>query len=343
MSRPSRTRALLATLRIANAPSVVSNVLLGYVVGFVLWWGFWRSPETMDSGVWSFARLCLSGVLLYFSGNLANDWFDRHWDRERRPERALPAGCFKPGSYLIAALLAASGGVSLAFYERFACGVCALVIVCLIAIYTWLHKQTLWAVVPMGFCRAGLYVMGAMRLWVPPWQAPVFDELFLIGIPPSMGMPVVFQSIAIVSTISIGLASYIAGLSLSARYESMPDPPPGPKALSLAMLVLPFAAMSCWFVPYSPYFGLLGMLPFAIWLSLCLTRFRKPVSRYVSALLAGIPLVDFIAIALIVAATKPYPFLGTPEIWCPPSALLLTVPLLAFILGRLLQRLAPAT
>lgn len=36
MSKPGKARALLATLRIANAPSVVSNVFLGWMLGVAL-------------------------------------------------------------------------------------------------------------------------------------------------------------------------------------------------------------------------------------------------------------------------------------------------------------------
>src|SRR5688572_23543978 len=102
MSHPGKVRALLATLRIANAPSVVSNVFLGFMVG---WVGsehdYWK-PGSME---WDRATMaCLAGVLLYCSGNLANDWFDRKWDAEKRPERALPSGLFHPASYLVVAV-----------------------------------------------------------------------------------------------------------------------------------------------------------------------------------------------------------------------------------------------
>src|SRR5688500_14654717 len=97
----SRLRSLLATLRIANAPSVVSNVWLGIVLGWVIYSVTLRSDEIG----WKITGLpVLSGLLLYFAGNLANDWFDLDWDRERRPERALPSGRFQTRSYLIAAL-----------------------------------------------------------------------------------------------------------------------------------------------------------------------------------------------------------------------------------------------
>ena len=98
--------------------------------------------------------------------------------------------------------------------------------------------------------------------------------------------------------------------------------------------------MSSWWMIYYPIPSIIGLIPFAIWLALCLTKFRKPVPRFVSALLAGIPLIDFIAAAPIAAS------LGAPDLGIGKQPLLLAtliVPLAAFVLSRLLQRIAPAT
>jgi hypothetical protein len=87
----------------------------------------------------------------------------------------------------------------------------------------------------------------------------------------------------------------IVGLSLAARHESLAEPPTGGLVLSRAMLLLPLAALSCWWIPYAPLAGGLALIPYAIWLGLALTLLRRPIPRLVSALLAGIPLVDLIA------------------------------------------------
>ena len=322
----SRLRALLATLRIANAPSVVSNVWLGYMLGRILWGKGWEAI-----GNWYAPGLLVAaGLLIYFAGNLANDWFDRNWDATKRPERALPSGLFQARSYLVAAILSAATGLLLAAAVRLECALCAAAILALVALYTRVHKRTLWSVVPMGLCRSGLYVFGFLASW------PAWDHV--------ASSPETFRVVAVATTLATGLFSYIAGLSLSARYEGMDHPPQGPLVISKALLILPLAAMSCWFMPRYPLFGIVGMIPFVIWLTLCLTRFRRPIPRYVSALLAGIPLVDFIAAAPLA--------LGLPSmLWgkyrnvaeFPHLAALLAVPLAAFILGRALQRLAPAT
>lgn len=336
MNRPGKFRALLATLRIANAPSVVSNVFLGFMVG---WVGsdhaYWK-PDSMEWG--RAAMSCLSGLLLYFSGNLANDWFDRKWDAEKRPERALPSGLFHPAGYLFFAILLAAAGIALAFVLHPLSGSIALVISLLVATYTYFHKKAIWAVIPMGLCRAGLYFLG----FFAPWYTSAHWESLAAGHFDVTSM--FLDRLKTPGIFAVGLFCYIVGLSLSARYEGMEDAPRGPKVISLALLILPLAAMSSSFMAYENLVlaGIIGMLPFAVWLSLCLTLFKKPIPRYVSALLAGIPLVDLIAAVPLVHMLDldKYPpgFLHLPHL-----VALLAVPCSAFVLGRLLQRLAPAT
>ncbi|WP_367874850.1 UbiA family prenyltransferase [Luteolibacter sp. Populi] len=321
-------------MRIANAPSVVSNVFLGFMIGWLVRF-HWMGADLFDFA-WPQALLaCCGGVLLYFSGNLANDWFDRNWDAEKRPERALPSGMFRPSSYLVFSLLLASLAVLSGFMLSVLSGCTALAICLLIAIYTFYHKRAIWAVVPMGLCRAGLYFFGFFAQWMTPAEIEAL-EMFHIG--PSSYL----RTLVLPSILAVGLFSYIAGLSLSARYEGMDDPPQGPKVISLAMLILPIAAMSCMIMDWDPALGVLGMIPFAFWLGLCLTRFRKPIPRYVSALLAGIPLVDLIA-SLPMALGTDKELIEQNLADLPHLLAMLVIPAAAFILGRALQKLAPAT
>jgi len=328
----SRLRSLLATLRIANAPSVVSNVWLGYFASWYLWFGGWIPTDTEMVHWQSILRLCASGLLLYFSGNLANDWYDVEWDMERRPERALPSGLFRRSSYLVAACLSATLGIACAFVENAYCGACAITIVVLVATYTRFHKRAIWAVVPMGLCRAALYALGFFA-----FLPPVIEGFHKGGLAESFYL----VRLAILATMAVGMVAYIAGLSLSARYEGMGDAPPGPRMVSKALLYLPMLAMPCWFSTTAPQFGLAGIVPYAAWLTLCFTKFKKPIPRYVSGLLAGIPLVDAAAaipLALLLAFVPGNGVVNVPLAWG-----IVAVPLVAFVLGRALQKLAPAT
>ena len=323
----SRLLALLATLRIANAPSVVSNVWLGYVVGSMAWSDPLFRPDAAFQIIASF----LAGLCLYFAGNLANDWFDRDWDRHRRPERALPSGRFQPRTYLAAALLSGGLGLFFAFHTGRWAGLAAVFIAGFVTLYTWTHKRSPWSVIPMGLCRAGLYLLGfascstiAEEIHHPVRNAVQGEYTILLT-----GMLICLCS---------GLLAYIAGLSMSARYESMAEPPRGPIVISRALLVYPLLAMPCVLFLLQQPWGWLGMIPYGIWLTLCLTCYRRPIPAHVSALLAGIPLVDALLLLPIAAIAKSEGFFGADAHWWIGG-----IPLIAFILGRLLQKVAPAT
>jgi len=304
MSYESKVRALLATARIANVPSVLSNLAVGVVLGSVLSEGDFRWPWLMSIAV----------VLFYISANFLNDWKDLDWDRKNRPERALPQELFSPRIYLTIGSLGLVAGLILAGLYGVLALVISLILVALIAQYTWIHKQVAWSVIPMGLCRACLPLLGFSAV-LPLLEAPVI-------IP------------------AIALLIYIVSLSLSARWEARGDLPAKQKWQARGLLLgagllaagLPLIAI--------PSLGWLGLIPFGLWMFLCFTKFQSPVPAHVSGLLAGIPLVDW-------ALLLPMGFLwyqeGLIEKADPVFLICLLLAPICFICGRLLQRLAPAT
>ena len=80
----------------------------------------------------------------------------------------------------------------------------------------------------------------------------------------------------------------------------------------------------------------LAASPYAVWTLLALTAYRKPIPRQISALLAGIPLID----ALFILS---YVLLGHLQASTTLEFILIMAWVPAFILGRLLQRYVPAT
>ena len=216
---------------------MVSNVWFGYMLGWYYWGG---SSQPADD----LLKLVSSGLCLYFAGNLANDWFDRQWDAAHRPERAIPSGLFRSFSYLVAAILLGINGLIAAATLTHPALYAAIGILLLISLYTWLHKRTRWAVIPMGLCRAGLYALGFFAIWPGPPEEPLHSYGFI-----SMADAYrsdVYRSYLFLATHGFGILIYIAGLSLAARYESTDEPPHGMVLLSRAMLFLPLAAMSAW-------------------------------------------------------------------------------------------------
>jgi 4-hydroxybenzoate polyprenyltransferase len=341
---PSRIRALLATLRIANMPSVICNVWLGIALALAT---TYSSKESIVYGP-KITSLIVAGLFLYAAGNLLNDWKDDTWDQSHRPERALPSGLFKPTTYLTFSIVLTVVAISLATLASPHSGITAALIAACIAIYTNWHKGHAWTVIPMGLCRALLPVMGVLAF------APSLLEIYLedashITLPalnpadPSLKWliwiidPPVLPILWILPH-ALALFFYIMGLSLSARAESNPQATTGETWIARSLLIASVLAMSVWWMPYTPLPALIGMLPILFWLTLSLSRFRKPIPAHVSALLAGIPLLDWAALIPLAASLSPR---AADMHWVSITSLIL--PPVAFLSGRLLQRIAPAT
>ena len=329
MSQSAKLHGLAASARIANLPSVVSNVWLGCVLAVA---GYHMSDDRQF--LQHTAVLCVACVFLCLSGNFLNDWADRAWDATHRPERALPRGLFPPRIYLLLAALCGLLGLGAAVAVHPLCLVVALAIMLNIIVYTWLHKRTAWAVIPMGLCRALLPVMGVLGFAGP--------ENFSTS--PAMAW-------IVLAPIPAGLFCHVAGLSLNARHESLAESVRGATNFAPLWFAAAAASMFAWTILwrltilwnclYSPMpvaFCALGLLPYSLWITCCLTISRRPVSRQVANLLAGIPLVDWIVLlpvgleALSAGVSPTY-----------LSFFCLLVSPLAFLAGKLLQRLAPAT
>lgn len=295
-----KMRALLATARIANVPSVLSNLGVGVLLGFVGGGDF----------VWPW-MVSVAAVMFYVCGNFLNDWADRDWDVVNRPERALPRGMFVAGLYLWIAILGMVGGLVICALAGLVCFVVGLVLCGLIVLYTMVHKKVAWSVIPMGMCRASLPVLG------------------FAAVSGGMDVVVFFPAMA--------LLFYVIGLSISARNEARGGVSAGEGLAARIMLfgagvfaaVLPIIEDVRW--------GWLGLVPFVVWLVMCLLKFRSPVSVHVSALLAGIPFVDWV---VLLPMGLVFLEIGGMDVKFLVAVCLAPV---CVILGRVLQGVAPAT
>ena len=304
MNKEGKLYALLATARIANVPSVVSNLGVGVLLG---------SLGTGGDFSWPWA-LTLAAVLFYVSGNFLNDWADREWDIVNRPERALPRGLFGPHHYLGFACAGIAVGMILAAIYGWRAVIVSAALLGFIVLYTKVHKQAAWSVIPMGLCRACLPALG------------------YVGVRGGIGGSMLFPAAA--------LLLYIIALSLSARWESKAEVPEGKKLLSRMLLLAAGVVAALLPMMVMPLVGWIGMVAFFMWMLLCVTKYRSPVPAHVSALLAGIPLVDWVTLlpmALIwmhLERVKAFDPMFSVAVFLPPAA---------FLLGRVLQRVAPAT
>jgi len=317
-----RHKMLLASARIANLPSVVSNVWLGVALGMSLGWQW-----VPGASPWLAAALLVSaGCLLYVSGNFLNDWHDRHWDAQHRPERALPQGAFGPPFYLGLAIACGSVALALAGCVGTGSALVALTIVLCIVSYTGWHKRIPASILLVGMCRA------------------LLPLLFFIEWPLSCAKPDVSNAlaqtrmeVAVIAPHALAILCYVTGLSWIARSEALAPTAAATRWQAHCLLVVAGLLMVSGYLPNSSRYGLLGLLPFGAWLTLCSTRFGSSPQAQVSALLAGLPLLDWVALLPLALSMMPH---GKPSLF---SLICLLLPPLAFLAGRGLQRLAAAT
>lgn len=252
-------RTLLILGRVSNLPTVWSNCLVGWLLG----------------GGGSFRRLallCLGATCLYLGGMFLNDAFDSEHDRHYRSERPIPSGAISAAKvwgwglgWLIAGVLLLSllGPDTLAV---------ALLLSAAVLIYDAIHKLVTLSPWLMAFCRFLLYLLAASAA--------------LRGI----------TGLAIWG--GMALALYIVGLSYIARKESVRGPVQFWPVWLLAAPVL-----LAWVVNAGQYKvrALALALILAAWVIHCVreTYWGSPprIGRTVSGLLAGICLVDLLALA----------------------------------------------
>ncbi len=304
MRSDCKIHALLATARIANVPSVVSNLGVGILLGVY-------EGGIVFSWPWG---LMVAAVLFYISGNFLNDWMDRDWDKEKRPERALPRGMFSPMAYLMTAMVGMMIGLVISAFYGWLALMVAGVLVSLIVLYTKVHKKAAWSVIPMGLCRACL---------------PILGYVAMCG---NLAAPMIFPA--------LGLLVYVIGLSLSARWEARGDLPVGQKWIARGLLFGAgvFAVIPLVLIPSNVTW--IGLIPFTAWLVVSVTIYQSPVSAHVSALLAGIPLIDWILLLPMAIMSLNLDLVKSDE---PIYLISLFLAPSCFVIGRLLQRVAPAT
>ena len=260
--RPPSTpliRTLLALGRVSNLPTVWSNCLAG-------WW--------LGGGgdVWKLPFLLPGVSALYTGGMFLNDAFDAEFDRQRRQERPIPSG--KISAKLVWRL--GVGQLALGVLLLWFCGkvaaVAAVILALLILLYDATHK----------LFTASPWLMGACRFWV-------YVIAGAAGVDGLNGLAI-FGGAA--------LAFYVVGLSYVARRESLRGrvrPWPllflaAPVGLALLLNTGEFRQPAIWI-----------SIVLLLWIVRCV-RFvflggEVNAGWIVANLLAGIPLVDWLAVA----------------------------------------------
>jgi 4-hydroxybenzoate polyprenyltransferase len=273
MNSAPQFRTLFVLGRVSNLPTVWSNSLAG-------WWlggggNYWKLPF-----------LLLGVSLLYTGGTFLNDAFDEEFDRQRRAERPIPTG--KISAKMVWGF--GFGQLALGIFLLLFCGKVAAAAAVLLALFIVLYDFT------HKFLTASPWLMGACRFWVYPIAGAA-------GADGLNGFPIFCGA---------ALALYVVGLSYVARRESVRGKVPfrpllllaAPIVLAMTMNVGNFRQSALWI-----------SIVLMLWLIRCLrTVFFGGginIGLLVSNLLAGVVLVDWLAVAPIIShATSAIIFLA---------------------------------
>jgi heme O synthase-like polyprenyltransferase len=219
----------------------------------------------------TFFWLCVGATLLYTGGMFLNDAFDADFDRQHRRQRPIPTSAITEREVWLSGIILLSSGAATLFWMGRSTAILTLLLIGCILIYDAIHKVIAFSPVLMACCRLLLYLLAAS-----------ISNNGITGLS-------VWSAIA--------LAAYVLGLSYLARKESSRGPLQNwPNyflfvPILLALLVNDGGHQQKAFI-------ISFML--AVWILWCLRHsFWKPqrnIGFTVSLLLAGIPLVDWLAV-----------------------------------------------
>ena len=279
-------RTLLILGRISNLPTVWSNCLAGWWLG--------------GAGHYERLPFLLAGATcLYTGGMFLNDAMDAEFDRLHRKERPIPSGgigletVWKWGQSWLAL-----GGLCL-IWLRPATGCLGVLLILSILLYDAVHKRISFSPVLIGICRFLLYVISASvaNNGVTGWSI----------------------------WCGLALAAYVAGLSFFARGESLH------RKLNYWPAFLMSAPIILALIMDNNSYREAGLLLSAVLVLWTIRALRQTlrsaepkIGLTVSWLLAGIVLVDWLAVA------------DAPR---PVSGIFIAL----FLTALLLQRVVPAT
>ena len=289
-------RALLVLGRISNLPTVWSNCLVALAVS---------GAVAME-----WILVLPAATLLYLGGMYLNDAFDADHDRRWRRERPIPSGAIPVGTVrMLAGLQLVLGAFLLVLPVLLSDNrpglplLLVLLLLCSIVVYNRYHKGYAWSPWIMALCRFLLFLSVAASTGQ--------------GLGGTAGGTALWNAFS--------LFAYVAGLSFIARRESR-----GTFVHWWPVLLLVFPVFWAFFVSNGihAWSGRATILAYLVWTGMSLSELygnRRPdPGRAVSHLLAGIVLVDLMALGL--------------------GNMVLTAVLAAcFCLALLLQRTIPAT
>lgn len=190
LSPHSTLRAYLELVRAPNLFTAAADVAMGFL--------FVRMTQACEQS-WLLAPLVVASILLYASGVVLNDLFDRSADAQHRPERPLPSGRVSLTAARRLGWLLLLAGTAIGWLSALLVGhlrpglVAALLALCILLYDAWL-KRTPVGPLLMGGCRMFNVLLG-MSVATAAWQA----EHWLVA---------------------VGIGIYVVGVTWFARSEA---------------------------------------------------------------------------------------------------------------------------
>lgn len=276
-------RAWLELARISNLPTVWTNVTAGWLLAG----GALGNPTLL----W----MLLAGSLLYTGGMILNDAADVKYDREHRKERPIPSGRVGVKVAWSVGLGMLVAGWLVAVFLGDACwGITSALVGCIL-FYDFYHKPWAGAVWVMGMCRVLLYLLAGSSeelcatCKVPGWA---------IGLPQALALGAYIVGLTMIARMEAKGASASRWQSIFARALLY-----SPGILAAALLfsggnLRPVTILG----DLTPLAPLLLIFAFAAMVTIA-TRIMKQggpaIGRAVGILLAGIALVDALAVSQV--------------------------------------------
>jgi len=244
---------------VSNLPTVWSNCLAG-------WW-LAGGGSRLD-----LLLVSISITFLYLGGMFLNDAFDAGFDRNHRATRPIPSGAITEREVWVWGLAWLLLGLTGLVWLGAVTAVLALLLAGCILFYNAIHKIMIIAPIVMGGCRVFVYLVAAST-----GLNGVTGESIWKG---------------------LALGGYIVGLSCLARKESAPV-----RIQYWPCIFLAAPILIAWLIDdgadlRAAAFCSLGLGVWVVWTLLqTFGREHPNVGRAVSRLLAGIALVDLLAVA----------------------------------------------
>ena len=279
-------RTLLVLGRVSNLPTVWSNCLAGWILG---------GAGPVDR----LALVATGATLLYLAGMYFNDAFDASFDRQHRPERPIPSGAISGTAVWQWALVWFSAGLACLWPLGTVPAILGTLLAASIFVYDAIHKIFAFSPVLMAGCRFFLVLLAAS-----------------VG---NLGV----TGLAMWS--ALALAAYVIGLSFIAQRESTHM---ALRYWPVLLLLSPLILAAIIDTGAFQTVGIALAMMLIVWIFRSM-RFafgpgQRNIGRAVASLLAGIALVD--ALAVVPGAT-----------W---SAIIFAT---FFLLALIFQQFVPAT